>query len=174
MKRINTLNAILSTLLVTAIALPGHVMAEDSTIAHFEMIAIDNEISGRLVAGGDYEKAIDWLKVRYNQHPFANATNLCTAYAMLGQFDEAESHCDDAIALAGDAAESGGIELHRLQRAVAHSNRGVLRMLRGDAIGAETDFRVAVNVKADLAAPTRNLAHVHTGSASPIIASVGR
>ena len=80
-----------------------------------------------------------------------------------GQFGDAAKACDAAIAktLAGrqlKAAENAPAE--RRYAAIALSNRGVLRALMGKEAGAEADFSAAVELKARVGAPKRNLEYL--------------
>ena len=72
------------------------------------------------------------------------ATNLCVAYTLTGAFKEAAKACDRALTLARtfDPPTARGIALDS-PSARALSNRGVLRALRGDAVGAMSDLRAA-------------------------------
>ena len=60
------------------------------------------------------------------------------------------------------------------QRSVAYSNRGVMHILRGNVGGATEDFRTAIERKgkANLSAPTRNLAKVNIVTTAPVVATV--
>ena len=58
------------------------------------------------------------------------------------------------------------------QQAQAYSNRGAMRIMSGDATGAEEDFQVAIKHNANLHAPARNLARVQLESTGPIVAKL--
>ncbi|MGB7451467.1 MAG: hypothetical protein WBM36_04990 [Lysobacterales bacterium] len=114
---------------------------------------------------------------RRNFAPYATATNLCAALTMLGQYDQAEPRCDEAIKLAEKQpvpAPRGwkGINQVAAQRAVAYSNRGVMRILRGNVSGAEEDFLTAIERKANLSAPTRKLAKANVEHIAQAVAIV--
>lgn len=51
-------------------------------------------------------------------------------------------------------------------------NRGVLRLMSGDASGAEEDFQSAIERNANLHAAARNLARVQLEPIGPIVAKV--
>ena len=69
-----------------------------------------------------------------------------------------------------------GINQLATQRAVAYSNRGVIRVLRGNVRGAEEDFLTAIERKANLrlSVPTRNLAKATIDTTAPAVAIVSR
>ena len=60
------------------------------------------------------------------------------------------------------------------QRSVAYSNRGVMRILRGNVNGATEDFQTAIERKgkANLHAPAQNLAKVNIVTTAPVVATV--
>lgn len=155
-------SAIGSVLLAVASVLPLNAVAENSRTS-YEILVVVNRASGDLVAKGKYQRAIDRIAGKPNAYPFATETNLCVAYSMLEEFDEAASHCDDAIQLAEKAANSVRNSRKRREEATdkwahAYSNRGVLRAMRGDTNGATADFKSALALRADMGAPAHNLA----------------
>ncbi len=95
---------------------------------------------------GDVDGAISklqpWLEVTTGRTRGSILTNLCTAYITKGDFDKAESFCDQAL-----ASECRNSSLHSSNRsfsdAIAHNNRGVLRAMQGDHKGAISDFDLA-------------------------------
>jgi len=179
MKNVTNLTAIVATLLTIATVFPVQASADEEHQALFEMVIVGNRASGDLVSKGHYQKAIDRITGVYSGYPFASATNLCTALSMLDKFEQAKPHCDEAIKLASKSPKPAPRSWNArnqlaTQRALAYSNRGVMRILSGDASGAEEDFRMAIERKADLRAPTQNLARVQFETTGPIVAKVSQ
>lgn len=66
--------------------------------------------------------------------------NLCAAYILKRDFEQAEASCDHAVR---SNPVVGGTNWLGSDSDAAYNNRGVLRALRGDFVGAISDFRQA-------------------------------
>jgi Flp pilus assembly protein TadD len=177
MKHATNLIIIASALLTTGALFAQQAAADETSQVLYEMVVVGNHASGDLVTQGNYQTAIDRITRKYSGHPFATATNLCAALSMLGEFDQAEPYCDEAIKLADKSpvpAPRSWKARNQMttQQAQAYSNRGVMRMLSGDNIGAEQDFQVAIERNDKLRAPAQNLARVQLDSTGVIVAKV--
>ena len=179
MKHTTHLIIIVSALLATATVLPAQATANEVSSAPYEMVVVGNLVSGDLVSKGDYQAAVDRITSSYAGYPFATATNLCASLSILGFFDQAEPHCNEAVRLANQSAVPAprrwkARKQVASQQALAYSNRGVLRILSGDASGAEQDFQAAIEHNAELPASARNLARVQLEPTGPIVAKVNQ
>ena len=177
MKHVTTL--IVTALLTTTVVFPLQGNADEAQLTQYEMVAIGNHAFGSLVLKGDYQLAVKRITGSRNFTPYATATNLCVALTMLGNYDQAEPRCDEAIKLADKSpmpAPKGwrGIIQLATQRSVAYSNRGVMHILRGNVSGATEDFLTAIErkSKANLHAPAHNLARVSIVTTAPVVATV--
>lgn len=161
MKRSNILIGIGSVLLTLTAVHPQRVMASEEPHTAFELVAIGNQAFGSLIVNGEYQTALGRIAGRSRLYPFAAATNQCVALTMLGRLEEAAAFCDKAIEIAARAGLPGprhwkGRSVVASQGALAYSNRGVMRVLRGDVAGATEDFRVAIDLKNDMQTPVHN------------------
>ena len=177
MKHVTTL--IVTALLTTTLVFPLQGNADEEQHTQYEMVAVGNHAFGGLVLKGEYQLAVERITGSSNFAPYATATNLCVALTMLGNYDQAEPRCDEAIKLADKRPQPApkgwkGIIQLATQRSVAYSNRGVMHVLRGNVSGATEDFRTAIErkAKANLRAPTRNLARVNIVNTAPVVATV--
>lgn len=88
------------------------------------------------IESGEIDKAIRISKIRLahvsQQQKVAVLANLCIAYILNKDFDQAEDYCGKAVKQQND-------------RAVSYNNRGVLKALQGDLDGAVEDFTNASN-----------------------------
>lgn len=85
---------------------------------------------------GNYQVAIKRLERRVqNETPDSDIqlTNLCTAYVVTGEYEQAKDICDRAVEANGDFVGT------------AYNSRGVLKSLQGDYIEAMQDFEHANN-----------------------------
>lgn len=177
MKHVTTL--IVTALLATTAVFPLQANADEEPETQYEMIAVGNHAFGDLVLKGEYQLAVKRITGSRNFAPYATATNLCVALTMLGNYDQAEPQCHEAIKLADKSpvpAPKGwrGIIQLATQRSVAYSNRGVMHILRGNVSGATEDFLTAIERKgkANLRAPTRNLTKANIVTTAPAVAIV--
>ena len=159
---------LIATLAGTAALLAVDVAhAEDKSTA-YKMVVFSDQRHGITVTKGKYEKAIAMLtaKPERKRDAFETRTNLCVAYTKSGELEKATASCDAALALIREkqvrtASLSGDAELaYERSLALALSNRGALYAVHGDLENARSKFEEAMELKAHLAVPKRNLARL--------------
>lgn len=151
--------------LKTALALVI-VLATGSAIAEpardsFNMIVISNQAYGEALIAGNYDAAIKSLTGKYKRRreSFAASNNLCVAYVKAGNTEQAEPACDAAV-------KKSRLK-PREDRAIALSNRGVLRALAGDPFGALYDLQAATRLETRARVAEQNLDRLHSRITSP-------
>jgi hypothetical protein len=137
-------------------------------------------VGGESLLAGNYESAINKIAHRGptdNMGSLAVATNLCVAYTMTHQWDEAKSRCDAAIAAArardADDVLDFGARWEKCL-ATAYSNRAVLNWLRNQKRAAIADASKAHSHAPRLEFVAQNWLALNEGSdttAAPQIAS---
>lgn len=152
--------------LACAYAASANALAKDT----FEMSSYSNWAGGASIDSGDYAGAIAaasrWGMTTDTVSMLGAATNLCVAYTVSRELALARKACDTAVTLAKRVDDSGWKNLRRdSATASALSNRGVLRALSGDSVGAATDFRAAIRLGSGSEMPSRNLAHLESSPA---------
>ena len=145
------------------------VVATDAR-AWLEMGSYSNAPGGKEIEAGDYDAAIASASGSFwknnDEDALIAATNLCVAYTVKRDLEGAYAACGEALTLARRADNataarfSGGAATAR-----ALTNRGVLRAIAGDTLGAAADFRAAERSSGDWAAPSRNLAYLESSPA---------
>ena len=150
-------------------ALSTHATAEYQS-GLYEMTAVSTAANGGLIIDGKYDAAIrNNLRQKYHKDKFALNTNLCVAYTMTGQFEQASAFCDEAVRISeGDirlqakrlfGMRTPAIDAVQLRwRAVAHSNRGILRYATGNLADAHEDFELAAGLNVPRLNVATNLA----------------
>jgi Flp pilus assembly protein TadD len=136
----------------------------------FELGSYLSYPGGKEIAARDYAGAIKSASGMASYagvtEPLVAATNLCVALTATGAFPDARAACDRALELARreDAIASPRF---RTETATSRalSNRGVLRALNGDSVGAANDFRAAAKMRSPWAAAVRNLAFLESSPA---------
>lgn len=127
----------------------------------YTMTAIIDASFGHKVSTGEYEQAIQRITAPGYHHlkdSFEAKTNLCVAYTKTGAIGQAVETCDAAVSELRNQTMKYGSS--RSDLAVALSNRGVLRAVKGEEELARQDFLEAVELKSGIAAPSSNLARL--------------
>jgi hypothetical protein len=155
-----------SAALATALAATPAVAAP----ASLEMTSYSSAPGGKEIEAGDYAGAIEAATrsvLKYaDPGALVAATNLCVAYTKTGAFEKAEASCARALSLARSMDRMPGSRMREhTATSLALRNRGVLRAVSGDAMGAAADFRRASLRGDTLAAAARNLEHLETSPA---------
>lgn len=85
--------------------------------------------------------------------------NLCVSQIMQDKKQSALKSCQEAVSQAKRLSPRISQSRRRLQsiKAIAFSNRGVLRLLDKDVEGARADFNAALNLRPELDSATQNL-----------------
>lgn len=138
-------------------------MADESPDA-FTMTAIEPEAAGELVTAGRYAEAIEQITSR-RATSFVMQNNLCVAYAKSKAVTEAFAACEAALNVrrtvtAPTYLYSTVIAKKQRDRAIALSNRGVLRAVTGDVDGARADFEESLELYSTFDAAEANLAQL--------------
>jgi Flp pilus assembly protein TadD len=118
----------------------------------FEMRMHDADINGSYdIEDGDYSQGIRKLeKILARSHGGGNLrkvavlSDLCVAYTMIRELEQASQYCDEAVTI----GRSSGL---------AFNNRGVLNIARGDYLAAVTDFQRATEERGGGRIASRNL-----------------
>jgi hypothetical protein len=153
------------------IAGPAAYAAEPAT-GKFELTAFSNTAAGDSLVRGNYNLAIQQLKI--DAHTFARETintNRCVALALTHQFAEAHEACDAAVRDAQrQLANAPSTELwsrsqYRDYLAVAYSNRAVINYLSHDDAAAQADLKKAAAVAPKAEFVARNLTALQSHNA---------
>ena len=112
-----------------------------STAEAWELRTTPNAVPGtHEIESGKIDKAIRlsnaWLPHVVKEKKVAVLTNLCIAYTLSKEFDQAEDYCDKAVERPNN-------------KTVSYNNRGVLKAMQGDYEGAVQDFANAANAGCD-------------------------
>lgn len=163
--------------LTTALGFSTHTAGADS---RYEMVSYVESVSGRRIAAGDYDGAIDYASKRLHsgdtESRLIERTNLCVAYTVTGNYAKARETCEAAIGIARHVDAGGVRSASRsgTETAKAMTNRGVLKAMTGDMAGAAMDFRTATAAIGAPKAPARNLARVEGETADRLAMTEAR
>jgi tetratricopeptide (TPR) repeat protein len=151
----------------------GQSMA-DSVPPAYSMAVIQDEAYGMTLMSGDYKKGISKISSFAGKRAksFAANNNLCVAYTLTKDFDNAASACEAALTASEKYGKYSDTPINPYNssrdQALAYSNRGVLRAMTGDYDGAKQDFEFAARLSKYLDAPSDNLARLKTKEATAL------
>jgi tetratricopeptide (TPR) repeat protein len=163
-------NTGIATLLI---AMAGQSMAESVPPA-YNMAVIQDDAFGMTVMEGDYKTGISKISAFSGKRAksFAAKNNLCVAYTMTKDFDNAATACEAALTISEKYGKYSDTPINPYNssrdQAVAYSNRGVLRAMTGDYTGAKQDFEYATQLSKYMDAPEANLARLKTKEATAL------
>ena len=130
------------------------------------LTVFEDRAQGEELIAGDHARAMDVLGGKAGKPRTLEANNnLCVAYALAEDLGSAEEACGKALSAGARSFFWSGPSLQRRDRAVAYSNRGVVRAMAGDREGALSDFRRALELQGTLDAAVQNLARLRSADA---------
>lgn len=153
----NGLRALKVAALTALSLMAGYVAAEPAESNLYEMLVISNEAFGEQLLDGQHATTIESISsspIRIDR--FSASNNLCVAYVRAKQVNKALAACKKAV--------NRSRLKNRRDQAIALSNLGVVRALKGDTDGARHSFKAALRLYPALAIPSENLARLLTKS----------
>lgn len=145
--------------------LAGQAAVAEPPETSYTMMALTDSFHGRLLVSGEYDRAMRHLSAsKRGSRSFATQNNRCVALTKYHRVEQALAACTAAIELRSDADDPASRyasvtdRAKRRDKAIAHSNRGVLRAIAGDIDGAREDFEKALELEPGLDEPSENLA----------------
>jgi hypothetical protein len=159
-----------------SIALASAPAWSDTDKARYTMAVMSETAYGTRIMAGDYAQAIEKITQKEGRYDaFSKGTNLCVAYTKSGELGLAEAACEAAVIAASKAKHkragglmAGAVAYSRDRNlAIALSNRGVLRAVKGQSEQAREDFDAAVALDTMLSAPKVNLARLGSEETGP-------
>ena len=115
----------------------------------YKMVVIAEDALAAPIQAGTLTTAFSTAATQQAPDPYARQMNLCVAYSKEGDMNKAKDACHKAVTLVRQSGKRPA-ELQRELRSYAYSNRGVVRLLSGDNIGALADFQRAHAIEASV------------------------
>jgi hypothetical protein len=115
----------------------------------YELHIVENTTGGREILAGDYNAAIEKIRVSLSMDSkYVEATNLCAAHIAHKEFIQAEAYCKAALRASrsfhtGLQSTTWGRAAAKANRAMALNNLGVLNALKGNSGAAHEFFESA-------------------------------
>ena len=138
----------------------------DTGKSGYEMAFFSDSDQGPKIENGKYEQAIQKINTKTASGVALHAkTNLCVAYTKSGDIEAAEIACEEAVVAAKSfrkvrrsrhAAETPA-QMRARYLAIALSNRGVLKAVKGDLDAARADFDAALAQEARFSSVRANI-----------------
>jgi hypothetical protein len=147
-----------------SLALAAPLAQAEMTTGAFEMVVYTGSTQGEHLIEGDWEAAMA-LDEAVSKTRFAALNDRCVSLTVARDLERAEVVCNDAVRAARRSGASNapgyvnrGIATDsRTNRAMAHTNRGVLHALQGEGEKARADFETAMDLSATIVAAAANL-----------------
>ncbi|WP_144212351.1 hypothetical protein [Shewanella donghaensis] len=117
------------------------VMANAIETSSYKMVLIEDTPGVDAIQSGDIDEGIALTKAAATSviDQYTRNLNLCVGYTKLSKFDIAEEACTEAVEMADRADKLPSMQM----RAYAYNNRGVMKLLAKDNVGALADFKKA-------------------------------
>ncbi|GIU52556.1 MULTISPECIES: hypothetical protein [Shewanella] len=130
--------------LITAsllLACSGNVFAAAVETTSYKMVLIEDMPGVDAIQSGDLVEGIELTKSAKNSaiDTYTRNLNLCVGYTKMSKFEIAETVCSEAVKMAVNADKLPSMQM----RAYAYNNRGVMKVLANDNVGALEDFKKA-------------------------------
>ncbi len=115
--------------------------------SQYKMVVIEDTPGVEALQSGDVAQGVAMTQsAEANQlDTYTRNLNLCVGFTKLAEFDKAEKACSTAVSSAQHHTLSARNDI----RAYAYNNRGVMKLMQNDNLGALADFKRAVEAKND-------------------------
>lgn len=132
----------------------------------FEMAVYSDAPQGMKILNGKYDQAIAKINSKSSSTDQLHVkTNLCVAYMKAGDVDAAETVCEEAVVAAKSLNNvrtssfigQSAAKVRARYLAVALSNRGVVKAIRGDLEEAKEDFDAALAQRSGISSIETNI-----------------
>jgi tetratricopeptide (TPR) repeat protein len=165
-KSTGTITKVLCALSLSVACAPAW---SDDVQPKFEMAVYSDAPQGMKILNGKYDQAIEKINTAsssaYRLHV---QTNLCVAYVKAGDIDAAESVCEEAVVAAkslnvvraSSFIGQSSAKVRARYLAVALSNRGVVKAVRGELQAAKEDFDAALAQRSGISTVETNIARL--------------
>ena len=127
--------------LITAgllLAISGAALADSVETSPYKMVVISDIPGVDAIQSGDIAQGLAIMQ-NADIENYSRNLNLCVGYTKLSQFEDAEKACTKAVYSASHSSNEPDAEL----RAYAYNNRGVMKLMANDNLGALEDFKRA-------------------------------
>ncbi|MDO6618736.1 MULTISPECIES: hypothetical protein [unclassified Shewanella] len=117
------------------------VMANAIETSKYKMVLIEDTPGVDAIQSGDISEGIALTEAATATviDKYTRSLSLCVGYTKLSKFDIAETACTEAVEMANKAAKLPSMQM----RAYAYNNRGVMKLMANDNLGALADFKKA-------------------------------
>jgi tetratricopeptide (TPR) repeat protein len=138
----------------------------DDNRPKFEMAVYSDAPQGMKILSGKYDQAIAKINTKSSSADHLHVkTNLCVAYIKAGDVDAAETVCEEAVVAAKSLNNvrtssfigQSAAKARARYLAIALSNRGVVKAVRGEFEAAKEDFDAALAQRSGISSIETNI-----------------
>ncbi|WP_445775642.1 hypothetical protein [Shewanella sp.] len=134
-----------ATLLLTA---SNHVMADTQghniSSTAYKMVLVEDVPGMTALQAGHIEEGLSATlsASKYTVDDYSRYVNLCAGYVQMSDMEKAEKACSAAVKSARSLVAVPSMSV----RAYAYNNRGIMKLMNNDNLGALADFKRAAKV----------------------------
>ncbi|MBB1316474.1 hypothetical protein H5123_02270 [Shewanella sp. SR43-4] len=110
----------------------------------YKMVLIEDVPGVNALQSGDVQQGLTATlsASKYTVDDYSRNVNLCAGYVQLSDMENAEKACDAAVKSARTQVAIASM----VERAYAYNNRGIMKLINNDKLGALADFKYAAKV----------------------------
>ena len=153
--------SLLSCMLACCFLTSGQLAYGDATDPTLSLSVFANAPGVESLLSGDYDHAVTMArKWQRLQAPLASLMTICVARLKTRELDAAQQACREAAQIASRSQGSQvgkSLKQKRAVQAMLESNIGVLRILEGDTIAGQANFRRALELDPNNQSAQHNL-----------------
>ncbi|GGQ15020.1 hypothetical protein [Shewanella litoralis] len=142
----NIINGLISaTLLLTASAsVMANTQGQNMDSTAYKMVLVEDVPGVTALQAGNIEEGLTATlsASKYTVDDYSRNVNLCAGYVQMSDMEKAEKACSAAVKSARSLVAIPSMSV----RAYAYNNRGVMKLLNNDNLGALADFKRAAKV----------------------------
>lgn len=142
----NIINGLISaTLLLTASAsVMANTQGQNMSSTAYKMVLVEDVPGVSALQAGNVEEGLTATlsASKYTVDDYSRNVNLCAGYVQMSDMEKAEKACSAAVKSARSLVAIPSMSV----RAYAYNNRGVMKLMNNDNLGALADFKRAAKV----------------------------
>ncbi|MGI2170308.1 hypothetical protein ACROAE_08940 [Shewanella sp. MF05960] len=140
------INGLISaTLLLTASAsVMANTQGQNMSSTAYKMVLVEDVPGVSALQAGNVEEGLTATlsASKYTVDDYSRNVNLCAGYVQMADMEKAEKACSAAVKSARSLVAIPSMSV----RAYAYNNRGVMKLMNNDNLGALADFKRAAKV----------------------------
>ncbi|GGP88797.1 hypothetical protein [Shewanella ulleungensis] len=133
-----------SVLLTTSASVMADIQGQEFSSTAYKMVLVEDVPGVTALQTGNVEEGLTATlsASKYTVDDYSRNVNLCAGYVQMSDMEKAEKACSAAVKSARSLVAIPSMSV----RAYAYNNRGVMKLMNNDNLGALADFKRAAKV----------------------------